>query len=123
MTKTDIAKALQKISQHLDEEANVAEAVDAITALILKFNSGKMPRKTPSRNKSTLVFHIEEIFEWDSKPSKRTVTTVQGWQRAFDDNSENYEQIVDFKVFDANRKLIAHFCRDQEFVVTVNKGR
>jgi len=78
MTKTEIAKRLREISDNLLEarldlrgrsedkllellDASI-EAEEAIKDLMLDANAGKMPRKTPVRNKSNQVFYIEKTL-------------------------------------------------------------
>lgn len=153
MTKTEIAKALRTIAQHLTEEASLrshsiedsygqevlcevaAASANEINSLILKFNAGKMPRKAPVRKQSTTVFYVEETFgyeasydnnyeaSWEDKPLKKKLTTTLGWQRNFDYYRNSPTQPIDLKVFNSNKKLIARFRRDLDLTVTHNKGR
>lgn len=152
MTKTEIAKALRTIALHLTQEASLrthsiedshaqevlcevaAATANEINSLILKFNAGKMPRKTPVRNKSTTVFYVESFtgnysYEeewqgWDEKPMKKKFKTVHGWQKDYDFMVRYYpESALDFKVFDNKKKLIARFRRDENGTITHNKGR
>ena len=151
MTKTEIAKRLREISDNLLEarldlrgrsedkllellDASI-EAEEAIKDLMLDANAGKMPRKTPVRNKSNQVFYIEKTFgntgewsenvdpSWDEKLLKSKLTTAAGWQRIFDHYRNSPEQPIDLKVFDVNKKPIARFRRDLDLAITHNEGR
>lgn len=147
MTKTEIAKRLREIADNLElarrdlrgrSEDKVLDLLDAsieaeseITDLILKFNAGKLPHKTPVRNKSKDVFYIEVlqgdtyrgVATWDDRPLKKKLTTTRGWQKEFDYWETQEWAACMLTVFDANKNVIAQLCRDFDGEITKKTGR